>query len=56
MFWLNDAPMVSFLQQDRIHLQTGMELFLVLGLDVELEVTGIAKSFIAIRTLVMPHS
>ena len=37
----------------RFHL-TGMELFLVNGLDVLLEITGFTKCFIAVRTLVRP--
>ena len=37
----------------RLH-QTGMELFLVFGLDVPFESAGFTKCFIAIRTLVRP--
>ena len=46
--------MVPFLQQDRILLQTGMELFLVLVLHVALEVIGSAECFIAVRANVRP--
>ena len=33
-----------------------MELLQVLSLDVALEVTGSAECFVAVRTLVRPHS
>ena len=39
----------------RLH-QTGIELFLVRGLNVPLEVAGLAECFIAVRTSVRSHS